>query len=161
MDEFTRYYLDQSGGAVHSFDGAEERIGPVYRGGFTKGPQLGRGFLGNLFSGLWSWVSPLFRSGAQALGKEALNTGANILSDAVTAGPSADLKDITKGRLKEARDKLVTKMRGGGRRRRRTRTRSVRRKPVKRVTRPRRQSRVRRRRGRSKLDIFGLPARTR
>ena len=107
MDEFTHYYRNQAGGSY-------DAIGPVYRAGFTR--QRGAG-LASFAKGLWSWISPIFSSGASALGKHVLTTGANILNDAVASGGSpADLKRIAKERATEARDNVVSEMRGAGRR---------------------------------------------
>lgn len=138
MDPFTSYYLNQAGGGLGDGGGAaEDRIGPVYRGGFSKG-QRGSGFLSAAARGLWSFISPLFTSGARALGKEALNTGAKILTDAAT-NDGVDLKDAAKRRLTEGRDALVAKMSGQGRRKRVLKRRSV---------------SKRKRKRRTKADIF-------
>lgn len=113
MDELTQFYLNQAGSGNGGGE-SHEYIGPVYRAGFTRG-QRGRGILGSFLRGVWSFVSPLFRSGAQALGKEALNTGASILTDAAASrGAVADLRNITQQRLTEGRDRLVSKMKGQG-----------------------------------------------
>ena len=55
--------------------------------------------LGSLYRSLARAVMPLVKRGAKALGKSALNTGANVLKD-VVAGK--DLKQAIKAREKEA-----------------------------------------------------------
>jgi hypothetical protein len=69
MDQYTRYYVNQSGGG--------SGIGPVYRAIFMV--QRGKG-LGSFFRGLFRFVKPLLYSGAKAVGKEALKTGSNIIT---------------------------------------------------------------------------------
>jgi hypothetical protein len=64
MDQYTRYYVNQSGGC-----GGGGGIGPVYRASFRV--QSGNG-LGSFFRGLFRFVKPLLYSGAKAVGKEAL-----------------------------------------------------------------------------------------
>lgn len=161
MDEVTHYYASQAGTGS---GGAEDYIGPVYKGGFTRG-QSGRGVIGDLFRGVWSWVSPLFKSGASALGREALNTGGNLLGDLAAAGPSAtadSIRDMAKARVTQGRDKLVEKMRGAGRRKRRVKkTPKKRRHVTKRIgmfgagRRKKRQTKRKKLVARTKQDIFG------
>lgn len=163
MDHFTTYYLEQAGEGGTEADVGEDSLGPVFKGGFVKG-QRGRGFIRNAVRSLWNFFKPVVSTGAQTIGKEAINTGAKILADAAASSSSEDLKEATKRRLLEGRDSVVKKMRGGGRRRRR-RTgvkKKVRRGRVSRKTRKtrrvrpvRRVRRVRRRRVRTKGDIFG------
>lgn len=140
MDDFTAYYKEQTGGNLGS------GIGPVFRSGFVR--QRGSG----LWQNIWSFVSPLFKSGASALGKQALSTGANILNEAVASnGSPADLKRIAKEKVVQARDSLAAKMKGGGRRRV-SRARRTKRKTVKKIRKTKR--RARRRLTRTKMDIF-------
>jgi hypothetical protein len=144
MDEFTKYYSNQAGKGLPGQAGAEPQIGEVYRAGFVRG-QAGRGIIGNFLKGLWGFVSPLFTSGAQSVGRELAKTGANIVSDVVTKGSSAtpgDMKSIASQRLLEGRDRLVSKMSGSGRRKRRSRS-------VRRV-----KGKKRTRRAQSVVDIF-------
>lgn len=151
MDEISKYYLEQSGGGA---GGGELSIGPVYRAGFARG-QRGAGFVRDLFRSAWSFVSPLFKSGATALGKQALSTGANILSDAAAGGPDASLRKIAKKRLVEARDTMASKMRGAGRRRRvRRKASSPRKTKVRTKAKTVRRRRKVRRAPRTKMDIF-------
>lgn len=78
--------MSQAGGGVGD-ESSTGGIGLVYKAGFQKG-QRGSGFLSNL----WSWVSPLFQSGIQSLGREALKTGTEILADASNAHTSGEMK---------------------------------------------------------------------
>jgi len=59
-------------------------IGPVYRASFRM--QRGNG-IGSFFRGLFRFVKPLLFSGAKAVGKEALRTGSNILTDILEKQP--------------------------------------------------------------------------
>jgi len=106
MDRYTRYYLNQSGG------GGE--IGPVYRASFRK--QRGGG-IGSFFRGLFRFVKPLLFSGAKAVGKEALKTGSNIITDILNKEPEQPVGDIFKSRFTEAKGNLeqkIKKMTGSG-----------------------------------------------
>ena len=156
MDEFTRFYLDQAGGGA----GVEEHIGPVYVAGFQRG-QRGRGFM-DILRGAWSFVSPLFRSGAEAVTKQALSTGANILSEAASQ-PGA-IKEIARRRLAEGRDTMAAKMKGAGRKRP-TVKRTVKKKKTKKKTGGGVTKTIKRtskkRKLRTKFDIFtsGFPKR--
>lgn len=161
MDEFTRHYMSQAGGGAG--EETTGSIGQVYKASFVKG-QKGRGALGTLFSRLADWASPLFKSGVQSLGREALKTGTDILQDASQARTSGELKEITSRRLTEGRDRLAQKMQGTGRRRRRRRrgtkktkkALSLRQKGMGRKKRGvRRGARRTRRSTRLKADIFG------
>ena len=89
MDQYTRYYVNQSGG------GRGGGIGPVYRASFRV--QRGNG-LGSFFRGLFRFVKPLLYSGAKGVGKEALKTGSNIITD------------ILNNRFEEAKDNLQGKI---------------------------------------------------
>ena len=82
---YVRYYLDQQQG--HGM--------PVFRGSAW---QQGYG-LGGLFRSVARAVMPMVKSGAKALGKIALNAGANLLGD-VASGKN--LKEAVKTRGKEA-----------------------------------------------------------
>jgi hypothetical protein len=70
MDRYTRYYVNQSGG------GGE--VGPIYRAGFTV--QRGNG-IGSFFRRLFRFVKPLLHSGSKDVGKEALKTCCNCITD--------------------------------------------------------------------------------
>ena len=111
---YVRYYLDQQQG----------RGMPVFRGSAW---QQGYG-LGGLFKSLARAAMPMVKSGAKALGKIALNTGANLLGDAVSG---KNLKEAAKARGKEAanvaKNRAVNRLQtyaqtGSGRKRRRRKT---------------------------------------
>jgi hypothetical protein len=112
MDPYSQHFLSQTGGNY------DFTIGPVYRAGFSR--QRGRG-LGSIFRNILSFVTPLFKSGATAVGQAALRTGANIVSDLAATDGSTSIKEIAKRRLLETRDDMAKRMRGGGRKRRVTR----------------------------------------
>jgi hypothetical protein len=99
MDQYTRYYVNQSGGCGG--------IGPVYRASFRV--QRGNG-LGSFFRGLFRFVKPLLHSGAKALGKEALKTGSNIIKDVLNIEPEQPVGNIFKNRFQEAKDNLQEKI---------------------------------------------------
>ena len=98
MDRYTLYYLNQSGG------GGE--VGPVYRATFRV--QRGNG-IGSFFRGLFRFVKPLY-SGAKAVGKEALKTGYNIITDMLNKQPKQHVGDIFKNLFIEAKDNLEQKI---------------------------------------------------
>ena len=105
MDQYTRYYVNQSGGGD---------IGPVYRASFRT--QRGNG-IGSFFRGLVRFVKPLLFSGAKAVGKEALRTGSNILTDILEKQPEQPMGTIFKTRFGEAKGNLeqkIKKMTGSG-----------------------------------------------
>ena len=60
-------------------------MGPVYRASFRV--QRGNG-IGSFFRGLFRFVKPLY-SGAKAIGKEALKTGSNIITDMLNKEPNS------------------------------------------------------------------------
>ena len=109
---YVRYYLDQQQG--HGM--------PIFRGSAW---QQGYG-LGGLFRSVARAVMPMVKSGAKALGKIALNAGANLLGD-VASGKN--LKEAVKSRGKEAvnvaKNRAVKRLQtyaqtGSGRRRKTT-----------------------------------------
>jgi hypothetical protein len=97
MDGYTGYYVIQSGG------GGE--VGHVYKASFRV--QRGNG-LGSFFRGLF-FVKPLLYSGAKAVGKEALKTGFNIITDMLNKEPEQPVNHIFKNRFIEAKDNLEQK----------------------------------------------------
>lgn len=106
MDRYTRYYVNQSGSG--------NEIGPVYRASFRV--QRGNG-IGSFFRGLFRFVKPLLYSGAKAVGKEALKTGSNIITDILNKQPEQPVGNIFKNRFTEAKDNLeekIKKMTGSG-----------------------------------------------
>jgi hypothetical protein len=111
MNPYIEYYVNQAGRGV----------GPVYVGAVN---QRGHG-IGSFLSGLFRSVFPLFKSGAKAIGQEALGTGFNVLRDAINQKP---IVESIKSRIKEASDHLIdkadkkiTELRGSGYKRKRTR----------------------------------------
>ena len=92
VDPYTEYYLRQAEGRD-------------YGGSYTSSSQKGDG-LGSFLGGLFRRVFPLFKSGAKALGKEALSTGVNMLRDAITG---KSMKDSMRTRITEAGGNLTTK----------------------------------------------------
>ena len=106
-DPYLRYYRmqEQSGGGDMVFRGAKF--------------QRGHG-IGSFLAGLARTVMPLLKSGATALGKEALSSGVGFLGDiaAGTADPrrAADmrLKQFTGGLKRRADTKLERVLHGGG-----------------------------------------------
>jgi hypothetical protein len=86
----------------------DEAIGPVYHASYRM--QRGGG-VGQFLGGLFRFVRPLFIRGAQMIGKEAVHTGANILSDIVLKKPEEKMGPIIKNRITEA---VERKMKGGG-----------------------------------------------
>jgi hypothetical protein len=103
MDQYTRYYVNQSGGG----GGGGGGIGPVYRASFRV--QRGNG-LGSFFRGLFRFVKPLLYSGAKAVGKEALKTGSNIITDILNKEPEQPVGNIFKNRFEEAKGNLQEKI---------------------------------------------------
>ena len=101
-DHYVRYYLDQQQG-----NGMPVFMGTPWMRGYG---QVGFG-LGGLFKSLARAVMPMVKSGAKALGKSALTTGANVLKD-VASGK--DLKQAIKTRGKEAvseaKDKAINRL---------------------------------------------------
>lgn len=107
MDRYTRYYANQSGGG-----GGD--VGPMYRASFRV--QRGNG-IGSFFRGLFRFVKPLLYSGAKAVGREALKTGSNIITDMLNKEPEQHVRDIFKNRFGEAKGNLkekIKKMTGSG-----------------------------------------------
>ena len=101
-DQYVRYYMGQQQG-----HGMPVFTGTPWMRGYG---QVGFG-LGGLFRSLARAVMPMVKSGAKALGKSALNAGANLLMD-VSLGK--DLKQAIKTRGKEAvsdaRDKAINRL---------------------------------------------------
>ena len=91
-NHYVDYYTRQAGGGV----------GPVFVGSPY---QRGHG-IGNFLSSLFRTVFPLFKSGAKAVGKEALNAGFGVLRDQINRKP---LKQSLKDRMRAAGDNLMTK----------------------------------------------------
>ena len=90
-NQYVDYYTRQAGG----------NVGPVFVGSPY---QRGHG-IGNFLSSLFRTVFPLFKSGAKAVGKEALNAGFGVLRDQINRKP---LKTSLKNRMRAAGDNLMT-----------------------------------------------------
>lgn len=89
---YEHYYSHQAGSGV----------GVIYKGApYQRGHGIGS-FLGGLFRS----VFPIFKSGAKAIGKEALNTGVGLLTDMINSRP---MNESIKTRLKEASSNLKRK----------------------------------------------------
>jgi len=98
MDRCTRYYVNQSGGG---------EIDHVYRDSFRM--QRGNG-IGLFLRGLIRLVKPLLHSGANAVGKEALKTGSNTITDILNKEPEQPVGAIFKKLFSEAKDNLQEKI---------------------------------------------------
>jgi hypothetical protein len=96
---YTRYFVGQSGVGGSS-------IGRLYKASFRV--QRGNG-LGSFLRGLFGFVKPLY-SGAKAVGREALSTGFNILTDILNKDPGQPVETIFKKRFAEAKGNLQQKI---------------------------------------------------
>lgn len=82
---YQQYYANQAGSG----------IGAIYRGApYQRGHGIGS-FLGGIFRS----ILPLFKTGARAVGKEALRTGSNFLGDLVE---NRSAKEAFRDRLQQA-----------------------------------------------------------
>ena len=123
MDLYQEYFNMQVGGGYtggemvrggHRFDGG---VGGIYIGSPY---QRGHGGIGSFLAGIFRQVLPLFSRGDKAVGKEAVRTGMNIMSD-VTTG-NTPIKELIRNRFKEsdeilkrkAEEKLDKLMEGSG-----------------------------------------------
>ena len=78
MTPLGQYYICEAGGG-----GGGHGIGPVY----SVSPFIQRGHgIGSFLRGLWRTVRPVLWSGAKILGREAMRTGGNIMSE-IAANP--------------------------------------------------------------------------
>ena len=66
--------------------------------------------LGGFFRGLFRVVKPLLYSGVKAVGKEALKTGSNIITDILNREPEQPVGNIFKNRFEKAEDNLQEKI---------------------------------------------------
>lgn len=102
---YQHYYSRQAGTGV----------GIIYRGvPYQRGHGIGS-FLGGLFRS----VFPLLKSGAKAVGTEALNAGMGLISDMINARPlnesvKTHLKNITTNLKRKADNKIDSMMSGSG-----------------------------------------------
>jgi hypothetical protein len=108
MNPLLRYYLRQAG------RGSDGVVGPIYS--VLPFVQRGNGF-GNILGGMRLDVRPLLWSGAKNLGQATLRTGGRILTDMADKSPDTPTRDIVSRHMSEFTQKLVKKLRGGGRKR--------------------------------------------
>jgi len=115
MTPLGQYYIRQAGGG-----GGGHGIGPVY----SVSPFVQRGHgIGSFLRGLWRTVKPLLWSGAKTLGREALRTSGNIMTE-IAANPE-QARDIL------STQNIIKKLRGGGRKRKKASSHSHKAKRVK------------------------------
>ena len=97
MGSLAEYYIRQGGRT-------DDEIGPVY----VSSPYVQRGHgIGSFLAGLFRMVKPVAIRGARALGREALHTGAQILTDIGDKTPETRVKDIVAKRLAESAQRLL------------------------------------------------------
>lgn len=92
---YTDYYLSQIGGGLND-------IGPLYVS--PRYYQQGRG-VGSFLGGIFKYLKPLLYSGLEAIKKQTLKAGVNVLND-IGKRP---FKDILKQQGKQAVDELTEK----------------------------------------------------
>ena len=79
MDSLAEYYIHQEGGGGGS---GSQHLGDIFGPCTFGSPYVQRGHgIGSFLAGLFRSLKPLSIRGARALGREALNTGAQILAD--------------------------------------------------------------------------------
>lgn len=100
-DAVTQYYLQQARGS--------SAIGPYYVRSY--GVQSGRGF-GSFLSSIFRWFQPILKSGAKAVGREALKTGSSILAD-LGSGSGQKPLEVIKQRAREGTKRLQSKLMTG------------------------------------------------
>lgn len=105
MDYYEAYFVSQIGGGGDG-GGYTRRggIGPVFVG---SPHQRGHGGIGSFLAGLFRRVLPLLSRGAKAVGKEALRTGMNIVSDVTTQ--NTPIRESFKNRVRESGENLKRK----------------------------------------------------
>ena len=94
-----------SGGEM--FGGAQRINGGVGRIYVGSPYQRGHGGIGSFLAGIFRRVLPLFTRGAKAVGKEAVRTGMNIMSDVTTR--NTPFKESIRQRFKESGEALKRK----------------------------------------------------
>lgn len=92
---YTNYYLSQIGGGLTD-------IGPLYSN--PRFYQQGRG-VGSFLGGIFKYIRPLLYSGLNALKRQTLKAGVNVLNDL----GKRPFKDILKQQGKQAVDELTEK----------------------------------------------------
>lgn len=105
QDPYLVYYKNQLGSGVSV----------VYKGAPY---QRGHG-IGSFLGGLFRTITPLLKSGAKAVGKEALKAGMNVLGDVISTVPPRQalanrMKEFTGNLKRKADDKLDRTMTGSG-----------------------------------------------
>lgn len=105
QDPYLAYYKLQLG----------RGIGVVYKGAAH---QRGHG-IGSFLGGLFRTITPLLKSGAKAMGSEALKTGVNLLGDIVSSVPpnqamTSRVKEFTANLKRKADNKIERVMNGSG-----------------------------------------------
>jgi hypothetical protein len=118
MDSLVEYYLHQGGGGGGS-EYQDDLFGPVYVGSSYLQRGLG---IGSLLAGIFRTLKSLTIRGDRALGREALDMGAQILADIKIKQPETKIKDIVADRLVESAQRLVIKLKGSGGRKRKRET---------------------------------------
>jgi len=103
------YYLKQACRGLTT-----PEIGPVYSALLYL--QRGHGIV-NFFSSLLRWVRPILWSEAKGVGREMLRTGGKILIDIAECSPTdtTTARDIVSKHVTESAQKLISKLRGRGR----------------------------------------------
>jgi len=101
-------------------------IGPVYS--VSPFVQRGQG-IGSFLRGLWRSVRPVLCSCAKSLGREALRTGGNIMTE--IAANRGQTGDILSKHAPETTQNIIKNLRGGGRKRKRASSHSHKSKRVK------------------------------
>jgi hypothetical protein len=99
-DSLYLHQATQSGHGIPGFEGVA----------FQRG-----GGLGNILGRLFRFVLPVAKKAAKAVGKQALTSGADILSDVVKGrNLKESAEEHGRAALENLAGKAVTKMRGGG-----------------------------------------------
>jgi len=115
MTPLRQYYIRQAGGG-----GGGHGIGPIY----SVPPFVQRGYvIGSFLRGLWRTVRPVLWSGAKILGREAMRTGRNIMSE-IAANPG-QARDIL------STQNIIKKLQGVARKRKKASSHSHKAKRVK------------------------------
>lgn len=107
MDYYDVYFNTQIGGGGGGGGGGYTRgsgVGKIFIGAPH---QRGHGGIGSFLAGLFRRVLPLLSRGAKAVGKEALRTGMNIVSDVTTQ--NTPIKEAFRNRVKESGENLKRK----------------------------------------------------
>jgi hypothetical protein len=106
MTPLGQYYIRQAGdGGFRGRGGRDAGIGPIY----SIPPFIQRGHdIGSIFGRLYRVVRPLISSGAKSLGREALRTGAKIMTD-IADDPHTSVRDFVSKHLSETEQNLLRK----------------------------------------------------